>query len=445
MVHFGHRRAASVPVEPIRVFDGASTAQRISRAVLDDTDALMSASKRHDQELMHDINARLASNQTAPAPAVVVRRSSITSSRRPPLPPSSGRSSTAVVVSSSTTPSRRSRYYDDDDDDVTLPPMPVTRSVIRASSVPPPRLTTTNYSAATAPPPTRTSMHVTGGPPSSNNVGYWKTYLMDIENDTNRSGRCDQHPYLSDYIPTRVTNPPGLISPVADLAIRQAHRNLDRINKELKYPTPNGPTASGDGGVNPYATPLYHYYGPSTSPSVTSAYELPYELTRQSNYYQLPSCWSRTSSPAVPVTVRRASLSPLRGSGGSGYHRLPRDLSRERFNPIVLPSEHVVVSAQSPLPPLPSVGRYRAASSDRPTSSKYDRTSYQLPMSALFIVAGAKTPKTADVDSSSRRAYHDGPTATIPQTSGSARPISEARQRVRNVLCKVKNNPHYFG
>jgi len=36
-----------------------SDARRISSMALDDTDALMTASKRHDQQLLSDINARL--------------------------------------------------------------------------------------------------------------------------------------------------------------------------------------------------------------------------------------------------------------------------------------------------------------------------------------------------------------------------------------------------
>jgi len=39
--------------------DNTATARRISNTALDDTDALMTASKRHDQQLLSDINARL--------------------------------------------------------------------------------------------------------------------------------------------------------------------------------------------------------------------------------------------------------------------------------------------------------------------------------------------------------------------------------------------------
>ena len=36
-----------------------ATAHRISHAAMDDTDAMMTASKRHDQQLLSDINTRL--------------------------------------------------------------------------------------------------------------------------------------------------------------------------------------------------------------------------------------------------------------------------------------------------------------------------------------------------------------------------------------------------
>jgi len=53
-----------VDTEPIRVLEthGASTARRISNAAIDDTDAMMAASKRHDRQLLQDINTRLVSD-----------------------------------------------------------------------------------------------------------------------------------------------------------------------------------------------------------------------------------------------------------------------------------------------------------------------------------------------------------------------------------------------
>ena len=39
--------------------NNTGSARKITTAALDDTDALMSASKRHDQQLLSDINARL--------------------------------------------------------------------------------------------------------------------------------------------------------------------------------------------------------------------------------------------------------------------------------------------------------------------------------------------------------------------------------------------------
>jgi len=39
--------------------DNSAAARRISTAAFDDTDALMSASRRHDQQLLDDINAKL--------------------------------------------------------------------------------------------------------------------------------------------------------------------------------------------------------------------------------------------------------------------------------------------------------------------------------------------------------------------------------------------------
>jgi len=54
--------------------DNVATARRISTAAFDDTDALMLASKRHDQQLLDDINAKLVRPAHRPRPCPVSER-----------------------------------------------------------------------------------------------------------------------------------------------------------------------------------------------------------------------------------------------------------------------------------------------------------------------------------------------------------------------------------
>jgi len=44
--------------------DNAAAARRITTAAFDDTDALMMASRRHDQQLLDNINAKLVRPQS---------------------------------------------------------------------------------------------------------------------------------------------------------------------------------------------------------------------------------------------------------------------------------------------------------------------------------------------------------------------------------------------
>jgi hypothetical protein len=508
-----------------------AAARRISNAAMDDTDALMTASKRNDRQLLSDINNRLA-NASFQQP-VVVRRSSISSQsglqrNRPPLPPSSsgagstgGKAPPAYLqqqqqrYSIGTTkgkqqPILRRRYYDDDDDEINLfPPTPVTTSVIRsarAASVPPrlPVLPAT----ATAAPTGSSRMFVVATP-----ARYADYYGTEIDGLITHSPK------------TRVTPPPGydrlygrqigdsvlehpsrynvvdtksaLLSPVADLAIRQAHRNLDRIDREIKFSGGDQPKDSSNNTKN----------GPvrlttKTLIEVGPDYMIQRPATGRLTYRITPS----TADGAYRRSLRTASLSPARSFSRRGVvYRDVSPLPPAALNDVIDfesalngagtddKYRHFVTSttttgstvplltssSSSFLPPVETEVRqwfkpirselvtetrlfptemYRTRSAPRPaTYSTYSSSktpSRYVEFTGLRDYAapggGAGPTVSKSVPPSPRWDRPPPPaSSTIEMTSHSqpsdVRPkLSDTRRKVREVLCKVKKDPHYF-
>lgn len=156
-----------------------------------------------------------------------------------------------------------------------------------------------------------------------------------------------------------------------------------------------------------------------------------------------------TSGPISSIRVRHASLSPMRGSGGATYHRVVpahREVSPLR------PSE-LISLVSSPQPPVKIIQREittgltpKIESETRetvfPTRAYRHRTEPPPSLPSLLTVAGA--PRVS-VGKATAKRYTDLDLAPIPQPSTNVRPkMSDTRRKVRDVLCKVKNDPHYF-
>lgn len=419
--------------------DNVATARRISTAAFDDTDALMLASKRHDQQLLDDINAKLA-NASFSQP-VTVKRSTTTTTQyssprprdRPPLPTT-----------------LRSRYLlhaavDDDVDEalVKMPPTPVTRSVIRSSSVPPrlPRMP-----ARGAHHVTRTDSHVT--PLHHHGVPVYEKVVYDSGVTNHPSYWVSSSAHLSADVPTSPS-----LTPVADLAVRQAHRNLDRIDKEINLTyAPDGP----------------HKFSSKTYVAAVQ----PVGVVRRSSVRVPSSTYGGGGS--VMVTRRTSSMSPSRAGGGVQLLRYrppspspaPSDLlllasSVSPPPPVVLPVtpvSRVHVSAPSvaelqhqmkvdllkttamdaDLPPL-HTGVYKQR-----IEPVLPYSTYVAPRSAHVTAHVIATPPIVLPPAPPVHVQATTDYAPLPQPISVRPKVSETRRKVRDVLCKIKKDPHYF-
>lgn len=481
-------RASSVPVgfigdrsEPLSSYiadvSQNAAARRISNAARDDTDALMSASKRHDRELLSNINNRLA-NASYQQP-VVVRRSSVSQQRnKPPLPPAApaGKSTvTTTVHRYAAVPAHR--RYDDDDDDINLfPKTPVTTSVIRsarASSVPPRLGVVAPVLGRYAGPPPASGIYLTAvdglvTPPTKvtapwTGYGYRPVTRQMLQ----EYGLDGPSRYVVD------NHKPSILTPVADLAIKQAHRNLDRIDREIKF----------------------------SSSDQQKEYDFPQSTYVEVNKYPLRHTTYRTvGSPVgyyrggVGSTVRTTSLSPARGYSSGSYttYQQPRRYvsPSPTRSPLLTTSGDVLIDGvMSPLAQLALIAPtavedeiksqlYKQPSKANvvdlqilPTDVYRTHTTNITPLTRSTYVPShviTATPSRAySVSSSSyvpppstavhvtrssvpppAHSHWDRPqtldSAPIPQPSSGRPKVSETRRKVREVLCKVKKDPHYF-
>jgi len=483
-------RASSVPVgfigersEPVSSYiadvSQNAAARRISNAARDDTDALMSASKRHDRELLSNINNRLA-NASYQQP-VVVRRSSFSQQRnKPPLPPAApaGRSTVTTTVHRYGVPAHR--RYDDDDDDINLfPKTPVTTSVIRsarASSVPPRLSVVSPVLGRYSGPPPASGIYLTAvdglvTPPTKVTApwtGYG--YRPVTRQMLHEYGLDGPSRYVVDnHKPTNLT-------PVADLAIKQAHRNLDRIDREIKFSSSDQPKE-------------YDYYPQQSTYVEVDKYPL-----RHTTYRTAASPVGYYRGGVGGTTVRTTSLSPARGySSSSSYsHQQPRRYvsPSPTRSPLLTTSGDVLIDGvMSPLAQMaliaptaveneiksqlykqPSKANivdlqilptdfYRTHTTNitpltRSTyvpshhvitstpSRAYSVSSYT-PPSAVHVTARSSVPPPP-APSHWDRPQTSLDSAPIPQPTSGRPKVSETRRKVREVLCKAKKDPHYF-
>lgn len=474
-------RATSVPVGRVSGrmasdesylmdIDSAAAARRITTAAFDDTDAMLAASRRHDQQLLDDINAKLA-NASFSQP-VTVKRSTTTTTHvsprpreKPPLP---------------TTVRRFLLRTDDEDVDEALtrmPATPVTASVIRSSSVPPrlPRLHA--HSALSA----ASRGHVI---PHQHGVSHVITphhHGVPVYEKVVHESRVTNHPSYSVSAEAPLTLS---LTPVADLAVRQAHRNLDRIDKEinLTYAYPDGPHKFSSKAyvaeVQPVVVRRSSVRVPSTfsggsvltrrtssvSPSRARSVQLQYRAPSPSpsaSDLLLMSSSVSPSPPVLPVThayVAAPSVSELQ-------HQMKVDLLKtsmmdtespllitDVYKPRIKPalpysayvtprSAHVTTRVITTpvtvdIPPTPF---HVKASTEYPSYS-----TYASPRSAHVTTKVITAPVTVDLPPAPIHVKTSTEYSTLPQPTSVRPKVSETRRKVREVLCKIKKDPHYF-
>lgn len=424
-------RSASVPVdyeEPS--FDDspmhAHRSRLIANAVINDTDALSTASRRHDQELMRDINARLAHSAISrPSPPPIRRNVH----NKPPVP--THKYSQPLTVSKSALAAIMSNDTPSSDREVDLEVermMPITTRTLRAGSVPP-AMSRAALMSEMSPPTIRKTKVIRNGPVGPiqvlNGPGSYTAYVEPTV--VTRHGV--EHVIPAEnyyYFPQSAAR----LTPTADLAVREAHRNLDRIDHELRSDASLVPPPSPRPYVRTYAT---LDSGPRSSSYHGSRTDL------------------RTRSPSPVYSSTVSSGPPLysysTGSSVPFYRTTSYDLSYPGDTHVVQTSRKYV-STNSPdiLTSYPTTSVVGV----RPYSGM---TSYT-PSSTSDIEAMIRSARTLpDVSSSS---YQNPSTSSyVPPSSGSTSSaglppsaskskVSATRQRVRDVLCRVKKDPHYF-
>lgn len=464
----------------------------------------MTASKRHDRELLSDINARLE-NASFKQP-VVIRRTTAsytTQKNKPPLPPGRGGgggggpstwySGTAAVRS------KLGRSYVDDDEDYAFPSTPVTTSIIRgsrATSVPPrmPSVPVVQTYGSGLGPTTKTTTYHWNGPKTTTT-----TKILDGPRSYGYSPYLDEelrfeNPPLHQPVRTVVTSGKGHhISPVADLAIKQAHRNLDRIENELKFSSqdynsaPRLATQSlmgvGYDLQEPARRTTYRYPSPSTyrrptirttslSPSRTYRRYVDSPVDNDISFafetvpvtsYSYSTRKTPQPAPVIEEQIKRDVFKPQRAEIEE-FQMFPLEMymtrSEPTFNRI---SAHTGSLPPPPLPP--SAVSYRETITDSVPRSTYATTTrHYVPggssqwstKSSYPVTDGINLNLLGDVSiktivpptSLSATPIRHGPTsidsAPVPMPTTGRPKVSETRRKVREVLCKVKNDPHYF-
>jgi hypothetical protein len=426
-------RAASVPVdeEPVTLNDSALNAHRtrlISNAALDDSDAMSAASRRNDQQLMSDINARIAhASYSQPSPVLSrrsVHRSTPVQPSKPPLP--NRNSMVNEVIMSS-----KERKSDNDvNHDVDLM-MPLTSRVLRAGSVPP----LSSRAVLMSEPVVKTRI-IRNGPVVVQQNGPIRLGSYVQAEPVGHTRYIVQKNTMPDsyyYYPQSAAH----LTPTADLAVRQAHRNLDRIEHELKTDSTLAPPASPLPAIRTYATI-------DTGPR------------RRTSSYHGPMTRLRTRSPS-PSYV---------GSSGhpfSAYSSLP-DYSSLPYSPVYRTSSSVSYPSDAQV--VTTTTRKHIVSSE----PEYYRTALPDSLAGLSYVSAVDRVPTystskADIDriiaqanvlpevprstykpsSAGVSSYNPAPVSSSTGLPPTSKPkISETRRRVRDVLCKVKGDPKYF-
>lgn len=394
---FGHRRSASVPVDDFRpaMPDSATInkAHLISSHAVQDADAITSKSRQHDREFLASVANRMAA---ANSPQTYVHNSTpVYIGSRYPAPPTHltmgdyRRKTYAPAVSD----------YEVANYLAHVPSRPYIRNS-RAGSVPPP-------SAPRSYPPT-----VTHGP------------------TTPRWGYPTNRPYNRQSL-----------APYEDVVVGVAHTSLyGDIVIGIPYNKKHIFDAEFD-GTNNYGGNNYkrHSYAP---PQVSNRYSV-------SAYSTVPTV---TSVPPRPSAYRRASVAVPYKNIYDDYEDIvspppPRyrgSVATKRYDPMEYevdwptrrPTETVnslkgrAQSVQRQLGGIPEFHVYNPsaprAASVAPT---YGTSSYGAPTHGASSYGGGSSSAGAGLP---------------PAQPRQKRPVSEARRKVRDVLCRSKNNPHYF-
>lgn len=309
-------------------------------------------------------------------------------------------------------------HADDDVDDALtrMPATPVTTSVIRSSSVPPRLPARGALSLAGRRHVTRTDSHVVpyGGVPVYEKV----VYDSRVTNHPSYPVSSYGHLAVSADAPATATLS---LTPAADLAVRQAHRNLDRIDKEIKltYAHPDGPHRFSSKAYVAEVQPVMVRRSSVRVPSSPS----PSDLLLIASAVP-PSPTLVLPPPPSPAHHTHYFAAP---SVSELQHQMKVDLLKtaamDAESPVLL---HTSVYKQRTEPALPS---YSAYVTPRTAYVTTDVIAAPLPPVAPVHV---KAPTTTDY-------------APLPPQPTSVRPkVSETRRKVREVLCKIKKDPHYF-
>lgn len=457
-----------------------------SRAAIDNADALSSASKRNDAQFLHDINSKIVSAPFSQPAVRPIRRSHV----QPPSSPALARRS-SIAVSSVLRPPL---VTDDDAADVDfevkrIAPLTnrLSRYGTRSTSVPPP-LTSSSSSSGFVQHP-----FVVGRRTVFYDAGRGYDHYDHPGGRVILIGDDPEFYHAPTVYDVEVQPTPSFqkLNPVADLAVRQAHRNLDRIEREIHssgdviYPRAISPrpilyTTTRDG---PFRRSL-SYHGPRSSSLSTVGTRSPSPARRA------PSAAAPPGRRLVRTTYRTSNdvdddlydyLSPTKLDN--------RDIKTELLLSGTYPGHHYAGRSYYPS----SVTRPTAGSSGLSGALLYDlhlnspgdlaripaatssniltkfssgpSSSYHVTHSAAphtFSHHSLSAPYVAPTTSSHslpRYPVSPVPVRQLPPSSSSSsaahsstsglppvvRPkVSETRRKVRDVLCKVKGDPHYF-
>jgi len=377
-------RAASVPVdyddevELESLTDPSVSAQRarmISTAI-DNSDALTLASRRHDQQLLNDINSRIAS-ATSGLPmqpsGFTMRRTVFRPvsypARPPPGLPTSPMTSPSFTSSTMMSSNMTSSSADDDLEQI----MPMTSRYLRAGSVPPlssrgqplseassgrtvvrERFSLNDPSFSWTPDRrsvSRTEQRVSLKASESNEeedpysaAATRARYLSEIKKNPTLDIDSAYSKLVSslstpDSTSTRYSSS---LTPTAELAIREAHRNLDRIEHEIKTDThcTIKPSSTSIGGVTRTKYSSLLDGDPSAYQNSAFVGPLTNLLTRSSS----PGLYSHSNSETTLPFLRRylssnvqapepqtSSVSYKMMQGGGGKISTPLNVSTQ-FN-----------------------------------------------------------------------------------------------------------------
>lgn len=463
-----HRRAASVPVDEPSFADdadflAAKNSYLFSRAAIDNADALSTASKRNDQQFLRDISAKISSAPYSQPAARPIRRSHVHSTGSPSVT-----RRRSIAVSSVLRPPLVTDTTDADVDYEVKLIAPITNRL-------------TKYGRATSVPP------LSGGVLHPLVIGR-RAVIYDTDSGYNHP---QSHVILTgdepEFYHTEIYNQPSVttqsfqkLNPVADLAVRQAHRNLDRIEREIKssgdviITRPISPrtiayTASRDG---PWRRSL-SYHGPrSTIVRTRSASPVGRAPASTPSRRYVRTTYAKTGTPVLsdeelfdylpPAKLDRDIKTDLLLAGTNA------DLYAARN---YYPLPYAAVPSSIRLPAGRSSGLTNVLLYDLHLNSPGDLARIPVTTSSGIskkVIAGSTpfvihsaTPHSFSHHTLSSIPYastvpttfthiHPKPPAAPLQSIPSGLPpvvrpkVSDTRRKVRDVLCKVKGDPHYF-